>query len=188
MFRPRRASSQSVAEASRLPASKKRTSSHSVNLGKMLILLAIIAVVLLVTTTHLRKTSDRKDRAMSSIALFFITWILVGVSGMHMCQEGRSPSYLAFVFAFLASSMPWQRGLHPWTIRALIAVVFGSGISSSSYLASSYHQKEITGNPDYASARFWHTALTGQYPRDKAKMERKRMRDFPLTEKNDQTR
>jgi hypothetical protein len=53
--------------------------------------------------------------------------------------------------------MPWQRGLHPWTIRALIAVVFGSGISSSSYLASSYHQKDITGNPDYSSARFWHT-------------------------------
>ncbi len=151
-------------------------------------LLVIIAVVLFMTTTHLRKTSDRKDRAMSSIALFLITWILVGVSGIHMCQEGRPPSYLAFVFALLASAIPWLIGVNLWMIRALLAVAVGGGISCASYLASSYHQKHITGNPDFASERFWHTPFTGQYPRDKAKMERKRMRDFPLTEKDDQTK
>lgn len=157
-------------------------------LPKVIIILLFTAAVLFATTTHLRKTSDRKDRAASSIALFVITWILIGVAGMHMCNEGRPPSYLALVFALLASAIPWLIGVNPWTIRALIAVAVGGGISCASYLASSYHQKHITGNPDYASERFWHTPFIGQYPRDKAKMERKRMRDFPLTEKDDQTK
>ena len=32
-------------------------------------------------------------------------------------------------------------------------------------LVSSYHSVEVTGNPELANGRYWHTSLTGMYPR-----------------------
>lgn len=101
-----------------------------------------------------------------------MVWILVGVSGMHKCAEGHAPSYLAFLFASIVASIPWLTGAHPWAIRALIVVVLSSGMTCANLLASSYHQNNITGNPDFASGRFWHTPFTGQYPRDHDKTQR----------------
>lgn len=91
-------------------------------LGAIVILLVIDVAVIFVTTSHLREMSPAKDRAAASIALFFISWFLVGVSGMHMCQEGRPPAYIAFLFAFLVSATPWFRFFRIWTIRCLIAL------------------------------------------------------------------
>jgi hypothetical protein len=56
-------------------------------------------------------------------------------------------------------------------IRGLVAVTISGGILTAGHLTSSYHLDTVTGNPNYTSGRFWHTPLSGQYPRDRGKMK-----------------
>jgi hypothetical protein len=146
----------------------------------ILFLLGTNAVILLVTTSHLSSVPHAMARALISLALFLIGSILVALCGMHMCDEGKAPQFVVFATAFLLALYPWFKKLNPWCIRGLIAVTLSAGMFTSNYLATSYHSENITGNPDYASARFWHTPFTGQYPRDAKKMAEYRAKMFPL--------
>lgn len=136
----------------------------------ILLILGINGVILLLATTHLRKTSQWRERALSSFAIFLFTTVVVGFSGMHMCNEGSPPSFVMLATGVVAGIFPWLYSAHPWLIRGLIFITVTMGMFSAKSLASSYHLPSITGNPKYTSGRFWHTAFTGQYPRDHEKM------------------
>ena len=154
-------------------------------------LVAINGILLLVTTAHLRKDSKWIGRTLSSMGVFFIAVAVVSVSGWHKCDEGSAPPFVIYSSASIGAILPWLYPLKPWLIRGLIALTVTAGMFTASYLASSYHSDSITGNPVYASDRFWHTAFTGQYPRDHAKMaayrqEWLRAREEPESENSEQ--
>lgn len=136
----------------------------------ILLILGINGVILLLVTTHLRKTSQWRERAASSFAIFVFTTVVVGFSGMHMCDDGKLPSFVMFATGVVAGIFPWLYSAHPWLIRGLIFLTITIGLVSSRILITSYHSDSITGNPKYSSGRFWHTSFTGQYPRDHKKM------------------
>jgi len=85
--------------------------------------------------------------------------------GGHECAEGKPPEYLAFVGGGLAGAVPWCRSFSMNIRRMLafsIAMLF---VTMVGLLVTSYHSVDITGSAKLANGRFWHTALTGQYPR-----------------------
>lgn len=134
-------------------------------------LLGVNGIILLITTSHLRIGLERGGRVLSSVGLFVLTIPAVTLFGIHMCDEGSAPPFVIFATAILAASIPWIIPAHPWWIRSLVAITISCGILTAGHLASSYHSDNITGNPNYASERFWHTSFTGQYPRDNEKMD-----------------
>ena len=134
-------------------------------------LLGIIGFILVFATSHLDVGSKRREKALSSFMLFVFSIPAVAFFGLHMCVEGNPPPFVIYATATLSASVPWIIPAHPWWIRGLIAIILSCGILTASYLTSSNHSESITGNPNYASQRFWHTFLTGQYPRNLEKME-----------------
>ena len=123
-------------------------------------------IILLAATSHIRRSSGAKGRAISSILLLPLTALAVSISGEHKCDEGSVPPFVALATAVLAAGVPWVLRSRPWMMRGAAALVVLCGGIVESGLANSYHRDAITGNPSFASGRFWHTALTGQYPRD----------------------
>ncbi|MEM7391254.1 MAG: hypothetical protein AAF492_02815 [Verrucomicrobiota bacterium] len=135
-------------------------------------LIGVNCIVLMAGTSHLTKDSGRKGRAVSSLIVFPLTFFIVSLFGFHKCDDGTSPAYIAYTTALLSASLPWIGRLPLWLGKTMIAVLLTSGAMASSYLSSSYHREDITGNDKYSSGRFWHTPFTGQYPRDKSKTPR----------------
>ena len=138
-------------------------------------LLGVCGVVLLISTTHLSPDTKWGGRLISSVLIALLSFPLVAIVGFHHCDEGSPPPLIVLTPAILCAIFPWMRFLNVWIVRCLIAVVLSSGLLTASFLTSSYHLPDITGNPEYASERFWHTWITGQYPRDKAKIESLRL-------------
>ena len=132
------------------------------------LLILCSSVILAVATSHIRRSSGLMALAASSVTLFTLTAFTMFMYGSHKCDEGGTPLCVVVVAGFLTAALPWGLRDHPWLLRVLVAAVIFVGATVASKLAHSYHRDDITGNPRYASGRFWHTPLTGQYPRDEA--------------------
>lgn len=127
-----------------------------------------IAVVILLSTTHLRKKSRKLGKAISSgLLLFLIPLHIYSMSG-HLCDEGNAPIFIQFGFAAIGAALPWVLPSYPWITRLAIVPILLVGGGVASYLTATYHRDDITGNRSYSSGWFWHTPFTGQYPRDPA--------------------
>ena len=130
----------------------------------MLVILTLI--IIFAVALQIRRSCGARQRALGSIALLVFTAIIVFMSGQHKCEEGTVPLFIACTTAVLAASLPWVLCSRPWLMIGLVVLVVIGGVTIASCLATSYHQDSITGNPKFASGRFWYTRLTGQYPRD----------------------
>ena len=67
--------------------------------------------------------------------------------------------------ALLTAAAPLLATRRRWLIPILVCASFTSSVLSALLLMDVYHSKDYTGNPAYSSGRFWHTPLTGIYPR-----------------------
>jgi hypothetical protein len=110
-------------------------------------------------------------RIIISIVLFIVATIHFQLSGSHKCDEGSPPEFLSFIAGVVTATIPWLFTRWKWTRRIVIVVMLIACGAVSSILAHSYHGQYITGNPEFSSGRFWHTALSGQYPRDRYKTD-----------------
>jgi hypothetical protein len=103
---------------------------------------------------------------VSAALIFPLAVFVVGFAGFHHCDEGGAPTFVVFASAAIAAAgpffVPMRRGLLP----AYVALAVSAGMLTAGHLTSSYHRDDITGNPEHASGRYWHTLFTGQYPRD----------------------
>ncbi len=148
------------------------------SLDSILSLVVINGALLLVATSHLRRTSTWKARAVSSIGIFLLAQLAVTIFSYHKCNEGSTPPFVMYAVASVAALFPWIYSTNPWAIRGMIAVTVMTGMLSAKHLTSSYHSERVTGNPSYATERYWHTPFTGQYPRDREKMATYRQKRF----------
>ena len=114
-------------------------------------------------------------KAFASMFAFLVAADAFTLVGSHLCNEGFPPLYLPFLFGIMAASLPWVPGRWRWAIPPALLVVILAGVYTSDALADSYHSPTVTGNPKSASGRFWHTPLTGQYPRDMNKFPKRKM-------------
>jgi hypothetical protein len=85
------------------------------------------------------------------------------MAGLHHCDQG-TPYRLSAVFgvlAFILVAFIRRRG------RALLGLLLIAclGTIQSCYVSGLYHSDEMTGNPRYGSGSYWHSFLTGAYPR-----------------------
>ena len=69
------------------------------------------------------------------------------------------------VFGAAAAIIPWIKSISVPYRRGIAGLTVFFGMVIAMLLTSSYHGKEVTGNPEYSNGRFWHTPITGQYPR-----------------------
>lgn len=125
-----------------------------------------IFVCLLVSTTHLRRTSGKIARSWSSVLLFLLIPFILGWHSNHLCDQGSAPPFVKYGFGFLGAILPWVFRSSPWVVRAFVIPILLIGVPLASYLTASYHRSDITGNPYYSRGRFWHTPFTGQYLRE----------------------
>ena len=123
----------------------------------------------LAATALLWWRSDGWIRAVVSVVMFGCVGYPTRFAGMHECFEGRPPELLELVFAGIAASLAWSLGRWRWPVPLTFIMLLSAGTFTARALAHSYHSDEITGNPEFSSGRFWHTAITGQLPRDKDK-------------------
>jgi len=142
----------------------------------LLVLIISNGIILLAATVHIRRSAGPKSRTLSSLLLLALTAMAVFILSQHACEEGTAPPFVVFGTAVIAAGCPWLLPRRPWAMRGAIAVVVSCGIVVAQDLTNSYHRNSITGNPDYASGRFWHTSLTGQYPRDPSKTHAARLK------------
>ncbi len=131
------------------------------------ILPAAIGVLIVITlaTLHLRKSSGKVAKTISSILLLLLTYYLLAAFD-HACDQGRAPHFVRYGLYCFGVATPWVFPRRPWIIRATLFAALSVGMTIAIYLTNSYHGDSITGNPHYSSGRFWHTPFTGQYPRD----------------------
>ena len=87
-------------------------------------------------------------------------------AGAHKCDEGTPPTLFLLLVVVPVAIIPWINWLNPWVMRGLISIAITFGLIWAGDLAHSYHGETITGNPAYSSGTFWHTPITGQYPRE----------------------
>ena len=130
-----------------------------------ILLMMWIIVVLAISTVHIRQDSGTVARIFCTLMLLLLAAFTIFICGSHKCDEGDAPASIMLATAALTACLPWMLRLHPWLMRAAVAVVIYAGATIASDLTHSYHRDDMTGNPRYASGRFWHTPLTGQYPR-----------------------
>ena len=125
----------------------------------------VSALIVLVSTLHLKWWDSTWAMILSSVLLGSLVTLMVQAWGAHQCAEGKPPGYIAFLGGTLAGAVPWCHSLS-MAIRCWlafsIAMMF---VTLVGLLVSSYHSGGITGNPKLANGRFWHTTLSGQYPR-----------------------
>ena len=110
-------------------------------------------------------------KAAISVVLFIGAAYAFQFAGMHMCFEGSPPAVLEVLFGGLAASLPWLLGRWKWPVPVAFIAVFFTGTFLAGFLASSYHGEDVSGNPDFSSGQFWHTPISGQYPRDLEKTQ-----------------
>lgn len=130
-----------------------------------------IFVCLILSTTHLRKTSGKLAKSSSSVLLFVFIPFIMGWHSDHMCDQGDAPPFVRYSFGVIGASLPWIFGSHPWVVRGAVIPILLIGVPLASYLTASYHREDITGNPYYSQGRFWHTTFTGQYIRESKEAE-----------------
>jgi hypothetical protein len=114
-------------------------------------------------------------KAFVSMVAFCVAAYTFLCAGSHLCNEGLPPLYLLFLFGIMAASLPWVLGRWRLTIPPALVAVILAGVYTADVLADSYHSPTVTGNPKSSSGRFWHTPLTGQYPRDMKKFSRRKI-------------
>jgi hypothetical protein len=145
----------------------------------IILLILWTSFILVVATSHIQRSSGLMALTVSSVTLFTLTAFTMFMCGSHKCDEGGTPLSVIVTTGVLAASLPWVLRGHPWLLRGIVAAAIFVGANVASKLTHSYHRDDITGNPRHASGRFWHTPLTGKYPRDeaytlKAQFERER--------------
>jgi hypothetical protein len=124
-----------------------------------------IAAVILISTTHLRKSSGPIAKSVSSALLLVLIALVIDSKSGHLCDEGRAPFFVKFGFGAIGGALPWVLPSSPWITRGAIIPIILFGAFVASFLTASYHRDDITGNRDFSSGFFWHTPFTGQYPR-----------------------
>ena len=125
----------------------------------------VSALIVLLGMTHLKWWENRKAILIASLVVGSLVTIMIQAWGAHESGQGKPPTYLAFVGGILAGAVPWCQSFSIRIRRVLafsIALLF---VTLVGLLVSSYHSVGITGNPKLANGRYWHTALSGQYPR-----------------------
>ena len=127
---------------------------------------ADIAVVILVSTLHLRKKSGKIGRATSSVLLLLLIAVIIDMKSSHMCDEGSAPFFVKYGFGICGAALPWLVPSHPWVTRGTVIPTILVGVFVARFLTESYHRDDITGNRAYSSGGFWHTPFTGQLQRD----------------------
>lgn len=125
----------------------------------------VSGLIVLISTTHLRWWKGRGAILTSSVLLGSLVTLMVLEWGGHECAEGKPPEYLAFVGGGLAGAVPWCRSFSMNIRRMLAFCIAMLFVTMVGLLVSSYHSVGITGNAKLANGRYWHTTLTGQYPR-----------------------
>lgn len=125
----------------------------------------VSALIVAAATTHLHWCRGRGAIVLSSLLLGTMVTVAVLIWGAHHCEEGRPPAYLPFVGGLMAGAVPWCRSFSIAIRRVLAFCISMLFITLVGLLVSSYHSQEITGNAEMANGRYWHTALTGMYPR-----------------------
>jgi len=103
--------------------------------------------------------------AYSSGILFLTVSFFVFTAGCHACDQGDPPLFVVLATATLAVLGNIFIRKVRWLLLVWICAVSTLGMVTTSRLANSYHRRDITGNAKYASGRFWHTPVTGQFPR-----------------------
>jgi hypothetical protein len=110
-------------------------------------------------------------KAMVSVIAFVAVAYAFQFAGMHKCFEGRPPALLEYFVGAIAAALPWALGQWRLAVPVAFAIVFLTGTFTARALADSYHGPGVTGNPAFSSGRFWHTPVSGQFPRDPKKVE-----------------
>lgn len=105
-------------------------------------------------------------KAIISVIMFIVAVFAFEAAGQHKCNEGNPPASLAYIMGMLAASLPWVLARWVWIVPIAFAMVVYAGTHTADALADSYHGEAVTGNPVFSSGRFWHTWISGQYPRD----------------------
>lgn len=137
-----------------------------------------IAVVILISTTHLRKRSGKVGKTVSSVLLLILIAFLIDSHSGHLCDEGRAPIFITFGFGAIGAALPWILPALPWVTRGTIIPLILIGEFVASFLTASYHRDDITGNRRYSYGWFWHTPITGQYPRDPSMTHKQRQAEI----------
>jgi hypothetical protein len=124
-----------------------------------------IFLILLLATTHLRKSSGHLGKGISSGVLCLLVAGFVHGKSLHLCDEGDAPFFLLLAFGGMAGCLPWLLPRHPWWARVSVipVILFGTWLAQAA--TASYHRDDITGNKDFAAGWFWHTPFSGQYSR-----------------------
>lgn len=131
----------------------------------MLFPLIVSLVIVIIAMTHLQRWKGITSLSISSLIIFMLMFLMATAYGNHKCDQGSAPEYIAILSGAMGMIVPWIRKVSVWRRRCIVAAVSFVWISIGMFLTSSYHGEKITGNPKYSNGRFWHTALTGQYPR-----------------------
>ena len=108
-------------------------------------------------------------KAVVSLVIFVGVAYPFQFAGMHKCYEGRPPNVLEYAFGIIAALLPWCFGNWKWPVPVGFVAVLFLGTFTARSLAHSYHCTNVTGNPGFSSGRFWHSPISGQYPRDQEK-------------------
>jgi len=135
-----------------------------------LLLMALVAiptsaVVVGVSVLPIWRWDTPWARFGSALLLFFGVALFSGMTGVHMCNEGGTPPFVMFAGGALASAVPFLFSGRRWRIAICAWMVCATTMLIAAHLTDIYHESEYTGNPAYSAGRFWHTPITGLYPR-----------------------
>jgi hypothetical protein len=131
----------------------------------LLYTLPFAAGIVAVSMSHLSWRKSALARVISSLLLFPLTWVMVYSFGNHLCDQGGAPAYISVTVAAFVTATPWLPSLSFWFQRLAAGTLILLGMFTTSMLASSYHGDDVTANPAYSDGHFWHTSISGQYPR-----------------------
>ena len=127
-------------------------------------IIAVLSVASFIAIAPLKISSKWPLRLLSLLFTLFLIGCVFATTD-HMCDEGDAPLFLMLASSLSASIFPLLFATRPWLCYGSVAFIAFSSFCASAYLTASYHRDDVTGNPRYASGRFWHTPFTGQMPR-----------------------